>query len=264
MMIFKLKYLVPILLAGIVELGLHYPSGVGCAFAVVPDTNVIDTLDKSGRVKRDQLNRVIVVDLRKLPVNFKMLESIAALENLRSLQLSGANLSARDLSVIAGCNALKSLDLRGCEIDTAGFRSLQKLKKLKVLRLSGKEVGTRLTPEDVSQLAEIESLRALLLDFFPLTDQAVKSITQHPQLRELGLAGTGLTDRSVPDLVRMPQLKKLRLANTQITGEGLVSPVADSQIVDLDISSCQRFDERYLRHLNQIPQLLLSNHTQIC
>ena len=255
MMIFKRKYLIAILLAGVVELGLHNPIAMDCAFAVDPDANIIDALDKSGRVKRDQLNRVIAVDLRKLPINLAILKSLAAFKCLRSLQLSSINLSANDLSVIAGLSSLQSLDLRGCEFDPSVLKSLQDLKELKVLRLSGKGVATRLSLEDVSELAEIESLRALLLDFFPLTDQAMKNITQHPQLRELGLAGTQITDRTVPDLVSMPRLKKLRLANTQITGEGLKSLVADSQIVDLDISSCQKFDERYLSHLNQIRRL---------
>ena len=250
-MLVERKFLTHILLSLTLGLCSYYLNWLELAFAAVPDANVIDALDKADRVKRDHLNRVIAVDLRHLPIDLATLETLVTLKHIRSLQLSGTDLSTRELSVIAELKSLQSLDLRGCEIDTAGFQSLQQLEKLKVLRLSGKGIATRLTPEDVSTLAGIDSLRALLLDFFPISDQAVKNITQHTQLRELGLAGTGITDSSVPALFKMPQLKKLRLANTKITGKGLAMSGPDSQIVDLDISSCPNFDERHLKHLEK-------------
>ena len=249
-------FLVPML--GLV-FGLYSPTKIEWAVAANPDHSLVDVLEADGRIKRDQLKQVIAVDLRRYPVDRATLESLATLKQLRSLQLSGTDVSAEDLSRIASINSLESLDLRGCEVDTAGFQSLQALNQLKALRLSGKGVATRLRSQDIATLAAIESLRALLLDFFPLNDQAVEEIMDHSQLRELGLAGTAITDGSIPGLFGMPQLKKLRLASTDITGEGLAMATADNRIVDLDISSCPKLDERHLRHLNRAPRLTKLN-----
>ncbi len=116
------------------------------------------------------------------------LRSLAALNNLRVLAVSGSNVRAR-----AG------------PVDFLG--TMTKLTELELYRFPINDANT-------NQIAELSKLRKLNLAGTQITDVGLVRLARLSDLEELNLSATKITDKGVRTLYGLTKLKKIRLPNT--------------------------------------------------
>ena len=208
---------------------------------------------------RDKNQQIIEVDLSGEEITSAEINDLLKLDGLRKISLRNTILKADMLQSIVTLQSLEALDLRGCELPVNGLSYLKSLPKLKRIRLSGKNAGMQLQDDDLGDLASIDSLRALYVDFFPIGDAGIKKLREHPNLQELGLAGTDVTDASLVDLASIAGLKKIRLANTEITGSGFSAIESHRSLKEIDLSGCKHLQQEYVSSLSKIPGMLKLN-----
>jgi len=142
-------------------------------------------------------DRVIDVDLDEKPVTDADLEHVAALPDLKILNLSNTQITDEGLKRLTGLTKLKFLYLFNTGISDAGMLSLVELPRLEVLCLD----RTRITDVGLKTLEELPRLEKLHVhSLAPVTDAGLESLTKHSRLFELRIGGPGLTEAGVERL----------------------------------------------------------------
>jgi Leucine Rich repeat len=126
-------------------------------------------------------------------------------------------------------------------LDKADFRILV-LLKLQCLVIS---FCNRIRVEQLRQLAGLNALEHLNLDYTPLDIPDFSWIAQFPDLNTLRLAGSGLTDAFVPDLVALRGLRELSLPRSNLTDRGVESLWGMESLTNLDLSACEIGDKSF-------------------
>ena len=121
-------------------------------------------------------------------------ESIAALTQLETLEMGGANVSDVGMKALASLANLHSLDLSRMEITAQGLEPITKMAKLRRLNLW--------------QCARID-------------DKAAPFLLQLKNLEELDLGDTAISDAILDQLQKHARLKVLAVSGTNVTAEGL-------------------------------------------
>ena len=81
--------------------------------------------------------------------------------------------------------------------------------------------NTQVTNEGLKELAKLQKLDSLYLDFTKITDESLKEVSRLQQLTHLGLSNTQITDACLDQVVKLQQLEKLYLNRTKISDAGI-------------------------------------------
>ncbi len=135
------------------------------------------------------------------------LADLESLPKLESLRVEGTTITAAALQTICRrCPDLVHLNLPTTRLTDDDLRELASLTRLELLRIGSPLV----TDAAVSHLCEPPQLRFLILEDVPITDEGLEPIAELRDLESLYLNGstaTGLTDEGISRLlVALPKL----------------------------------------------------------
>jgi Leucine-rich repeat (LRR) protein len=140
------------------------------------------------------------------------LSDLAALQNLHKLDLMNCKANF-DCAGIGRCTLLRSLFLSGCNISDGDVEAIGELRQVEELSLA----RTRVT--NVRPLASAESLRVLLLTNTMVNSAGIEGLQKLPDLIRLDLSSTPITD--VNCLSTSSSLTYLNLSKTGVAAEGI-------------------------------------------
>lgn len=142
----------------------------------------------------DKINEV---DLDGSPLTDADLVHVAALPDLRILNLSNTKITDAGLAHIAKLDRLKFLYLFETPITDAGMEHLTGLLRLEVLCLD----RTQITDVGLKSLEDLPRLERLHVHSrAPITDAGLESLKKHTRLFELRVGGPGVTEAGVEAL----------------------------------------------------------------
>jgi hypothetical protein len=140
------------------------------------------------------------LDLRGADLSVRGLSLLGAYPNLRHVNLRGTDLGRGALPLMADCN-LVSLDLSGVTLWAGELRAaLSKMKSLRRLELSSSlsarrgKVVSDTTDERLAELSELTGLTELKLAGAQVTDDGLKHLASLRSLEALDLSGTSVAD----------------------------------------------------------------------
>ncbi len=155
---------------------------------------------------------VIKVDLRECKVDNALLAHIAALKELRRLDLSNASIDDDGLRQIAHL-PLRELWLQETNISDASATTISKFKSLDFLQLN----ATSLSDSFLEHLGPMLELDDLGLRGTRVTGAAMKFLSRHPKLKKLDVYSTEVDDSGVAHLVDCQSLTEIGLSMTKVT-----------------------------------------------
>lgn len=170
------------------------------ANAAIPDSlgGHILALQKLGaEVEYGVGDRIISVDLDARPVTDADLEHVAALEDLRSLNLAETAITDEGLAKLTSLKKLKFLYLFNTAVSDVGVKHLQEMPRLEVLCLD----QTQITDAALVLLEDLPRLEKLHVHSKrPITDKGLESLKKHTRLFELRVGGPGITEAGLESL----------------------------------------------------------------
>jgi uncharacterized protein (TIGR03067 family) len=205
---------------------------------------------------------VIVVDLKKTPVQDPDLKELASLTKLLAVDLKGTRVTDAGLKELARLASLTDLVLSGTEVTDAGLEELAPLKNLTQLSLSETKMtdaglkhipnlaklealhlhGTRVTAVGLRELAPLQNLSRLGLMESDVLDDGFKELSKLKSLTMLWLDSTNVTGAGIKDLAKAKTLTHLRLGRTRMTDAGLKELAAITSLTDLALNHTQVTD----------------------
>lgn len=204
-------------------------------------------------------------DLRDCSVSDKALETLAAVEGIRAIRLSGKSGSTTvtddGLAHLKGLSSLRLLALDDLWVGTAGIAHLKDLPGLAELYLA----GTLVDDESISVISTMPPIRKLRLARTQIGDAALESLTACSNLEELDLSeNSQLTDAGMVSLGKITSLKKLNLWRVQINDEGALAlaPLTGLKWLNLDNTKLSDAGLPVLKDMTQLTFLHLGS-TQI-
>ncbi len=130
-----------------------------------------------------------------------------------------------------------------------GIKHLTKMNNLSTLTLR----TPRLSPEDLSALAGVSSLKQLSLNGTTSNDEVVGQLTSLSNLESLQLSGTRITPVSAASLGQMARLSSIDLSGTA-ADDAVVSAMASLPIREINLSKT-RITNASLAVLSKMPAL---------
>lgn len=203
--------------------------------------SIATAIEQVAKTRRDGDDAIIEVDLRDAAVA-GVIANLSKLPKLRSVLLSGSDVTDQGLAEIGKITGLENLDLRGCAVSDLGVSELAGLARLKSIKFSGKAGQTQVTDAAMATLGKLTSLKVIAIDFLPISDQGIASLSGLVEIKELYMAGAAVSDEVAETLVKFPALAKLRIAGTKFSSQGLAKVAGLVEIVELDISDCPGID----------------------
>jgi len=181
---------------------------------------------------------------------------VKALTNLRTLDLSYADITDAGLEHLNGLNQLQELDL-GVDASDAGLASLKGLINLKTLDLS----HTKVNGTGLKGLKGLAQLRKLDLSSSAATDAGLESLKGLTQLQTLDLSHANVGDAGLHHMTGLTHLEVLSLRDTQVTDAGLESLKGLTQLHELILSGTRVTDAGLgsLKGLTHLQTLMLSD-----
>lgn len=194
-------------------------------------------VDDKGMLQLQGLTSLEELLLRDALISDSGLASIASLENLKALDLSGTALpllkllpKLRELSV--GGQQRTDSGLWSVNVSDFNLGNIADLSELKVLDLS----GTGISDRGVAQLAQLKKLESLDLSRTKTTSKGVAALAGILSLRYLKLGqSTNIDDSVFIACQKLKNLEVLELQETKITFEGLKKFSSKSRLKKLYI-----------------------------
>jgi len=121
------------------------------------------------RIRLDDENRVIAVNLGEKKVTDADLVHLQGLEHLQELDLTRTRITAAGLSNLKDLKALKKLFLTDTRVEDVGIAQLKGLKSLETLGLS----GTKISDAALDHVHELTGLKSLFCIGTGVTDAGV-------------------------------------------------------------------------------------------
>ena len=254
------------------------------AFAAATDVGWIERA--GGFLARDSSGRVIAVDLRASWITDSDMPALAAMPDLKRLDLSLTRISDRGLRALRTAPAIEDLNLYFAEqIGDEGAAILRNWKHLKRLNLRGTKITdstlealggvptiewldigwAQLTDSGLDHLSSLTNLRSLTMGGNKLTDNALQFLRQMPQIEYLDIGGAqrtdsglwslALADAGIQAIAAVTELRELRLAGTSITGRGLAMLKPLAKLEKLNLQGCKRLRDDAAAALAEFKQL---------
>lgn len=176
---------------------------------------------------------------------------LASLKNLEILGIYRTKMTDKSMISIGKLVKLKSLELRRCnEITDKGFKHLENLTELKELDLS-------LTPvkdPTLKRIAKLKNLEVLKLAFCKdITDEGLKHVGQMKKLKVLSLESTKIHSLGLQKLSNLPNLRELNLNNcSRVSDIGLSAMKNMKKLEKLELRSTA---VQLIPHLHKLPKL---------
>src|SRR5580700_5723838 len=157
-------------------------------------------------------------------------QTLAALTELRFLDLTHTRFTDAGMRSLAGMSHLSKLYLRDTLITDEGLKFIQDLRELTELDL----YGTRITDAGLVYLKNLTALTKLNLLGAPLTDAGLDQLSGLTKLEELNLYRSKITNAGVEKLKALKQLRSLDLRYTRATGAGVNALKAANPKLEID------------------------------
>lgn len=143
---------------------------------------------------------------------FRDMPRLQSMLMLRSLGRGASVSNSGAMNVGTKMPRLVTLDFSRTDIGDEGVRGITHLP-LRFLNI----LGTRITDAGLASLANMPSLRKLVLSFTKISDAALYFLQTMSRLTLLMLDGTLITDEGLSYVTKLPRLSVLYLNGTQIT-----------------------------------------------
>jgi hypothetical protein len=144
---------------------------------------LLDKLKAKHLPRKAPADKIVAVDLGRKRIANDDLKTIAALRNVRELNLGGPILKEMGdktifeakqinddgLKYLAGLTELRQLQLDGTHVSDAGLKHLAGMKKLEILILS----DTKVTDDGMEELTKLPKLQSVSLFNTKVTDSGV-------------------------------------------------------------------------------------------
>lgn len=202
------------------------------------------------------------------------LEHLANVENLKSLSLKRAVISADAAEYLPALAGLEWLSCEETAIGDAQLEAISQLKRLKRLYLGDSRVtgaglphlsglveleylslkNLRIASEDLRALTRLPKLDQLGLDETKLTDAGLAQAAEIPRLHTLWINRAQVTDEGLASLVKLEQLRTLYIADTKLTGSGLGALVGHNDLLLLSCTNAP-IDDAGLEQIARFPNL---------
>ncbi len=173
-----------------------------------------------------QLNELRSVVLWGTEVTNEDIKKLLPLKQLVSIDLSYTRVTGEVLATLADMPELVMVNLEGCDVDDRHLANLKPMVRLHTLRLA--KCG--ITDDGLKYLRGMKELVHLDLSTCEITDEGLKSIGQLPSIQHLWLSKTvrygkddksKLTDGCVDYLASLKSLVDLQIADSRLTEVGL-------------------------------------------
>jgi hypothetical protein len=176
--------------------------------------------------------------------------SSSRLAEVKSLYLSGMQVTDAGLAHLSGLSSLHILNLDGTQVGDAGLAHLSGLSSLQDLYLNATQVGDA----GLAHLSGLASLHVLYLDCTQVGDAGLAQLSRLSSLKSFGLASTQVTDAGLAHLSRLLSLEWLDLTGTQVGDAGLAHLSGLSSLRALVLESTQVGDAG-MAHLSGLSSL---------
>ncbi len=156
------------------------------------------------------------VRLDFLKVGVRELSSLRYFTELRTLWLTGTEITDDALEPLSGYGEIAHLVLKKTRITDSGIARLKNLEKLQTLN-----APSQMTDEGLKNLAAFAALRRLDISYTRITDSGIRYLVGLNSLSELYLNDTNLSDSVIDFLSQMTSLKTIFLSGTKVTDTGI-------------------------------------------
>ena len=196
-------------------------------------------------------NRVSLLILANTRVGDEGLATLAAdgLTELRTLNLSGTQVTDAGIPNLAAFTKLEELDLGHTQLTDAGLASLAALKPFATTLKRLKLTGTTVTDQGLANLKSLKKLNELGLGGTKIGDKGLTALSR--TMLKLDLGSTQITDAGLEKMKQFSYLEQLDIDHTQISDAGLANLIkAKLEFVTrlrLDQTNCTEAGVRKLR-----------------
>jgi internalin A len=185
----------------------------------------------------EYFQRVREIDLHnrdsELPRAGIGLPSLSGLSHVREIDITGFELSTKQLSFLASMNELEELHLDECVLTG---NALVHLRPDRLIDL--KMETCQITPAALQEIGRCTLLEELSLDDTTVDAQQMGWLAPLKQLRSLALSNTGTTDAALAHLADLTTLRIVALDENPLTGAGLRHLARSQQIYKLTLEQC--------------------------
>lgn len=151
-------------------------------------------------------------------VTAQNLAHVRQCDHLEALGLFGSSMiDDRGVEEISKISSLKSLQIYGAKTSNQGIKSLSNLPLLEDLQLIG-HTGL-VTSEGLIELANIKSLKNLILVQYPVDRAVLNALAMLPELKSLYLSSNPMRKEWIDKFKDFRSLRKLTLFNCGLTDE---------------------------------------------
>ena len=195
-----------------------------------------------GKLEFDGAGRLTGVDLAgdRISVADADIALLASLPRLRSVRLSGSEITTTGLVRLRPLADLAELALQDTQIDDAGLRKLTSLKRLETLSLRR---ANNLTDNALACLKEFPVLTRLALIEDGFSDEGLEYLKGLAQLRVLDLRGcSGVGDAGLARLKSLVHLRGLKIGGAAVSDAGLAVLKSFGYLQSLAIEDCSVSD----------------------
>ena len=195
-----------------------------------------------GKLEFDKSGNLVGVDLAETDFDHRCRYCLlVALPRLRSVRLSGSEITSAGLAKLCVLAHLADLSLQDTQIDNVGFRTLTSMKKLQSLLLRR---SNNLTDDALSCLKEFPTMTRLALIEDNFSDEGLEHLKELTQLQVLDLRGcSSVGDAGLRRLRHLKNLKGLKIGGMAITDAGLGVLKSFSPLESLTLEDCNVSDE---------------------
>ncbi len=162
--------------------------------------------DEAGKERR-------IGSVDELPLEFRLLAINFFVMSAQTSELDDAMLEG-----LANLRSVNSLNLRGTPIGDAGVEKLSGMPSLKLLYLH----ATRISDDALAHIAKLSTLEHLDIGYnFKITDAGLARLTALPNISGINLFATGITDAALDHLAQVKTFRYIELKNGNLSAAAI-------------------------------------------
>jgi hypothetical protein len=182
------------------------------------------------------LKQMIVyqISVDNAPVTPQQLQPLFVNYSIKSLKLTGSTITDEVFAAFCRMPLLEQVSLSNTAITDQGIKAFSKLRELTELSLHRDD--TKVTPQGLTFLKAMPSLKSLRLDGLDLPDTTLAFLSPLKKLTHLNLSYCKVADAGLVFLKELPDLKYLNLSGAKISDAGVLH-LDLPQLVSLSLAS---------------------------